>query len=114
MTTDGIEGTIYLLHFSRRFKHAGHYLGWTSDLDARLVRHQAGRGARLIQVVESAGIEVSLVRTWKGTRHDERRIKGRGKGDICPVCAALSGHTVRSPRLEELYRHLPIEQERAA
>lgn len=113
--SEGIEGTIYLIHFATRFKHAGHYLGWASDLDARLVRHEAGRGARLVRAVKDAGIGVTVVRTWRGTRYDERRLKQRGKSDICPVCAAHDGHAVRSPKnLEELYRHNPENEERAA
>ena len=42
------QGTIYLLHFSAKVAdHAGHYLGWASDLDSRLAQHAAGTGARL-------------------------------------------------------------------
>lgn len=32
-------GTIYLLHFSKPYKHARHYIGYTDDLDKRLARH---------------------------------------------------------------------------
>jgi len=34
--------TVYLLHFDKRLKHAGHYMGVTDDLPARLARHRAG------------------------------------------------------------------------
>ena len=41
--TDSREGLVYLLHFidpatgePARYRHAKHYTGWTSDLDARL------------------------------------------------------------------------------
>ncbi|MDL4817376.1 hypothetical protein [Actinomadura opuntiae] len=43
-----LDGIVYLLHFTRPYKHAKHYTGWTSDLDARLAEHAAGRGARLL------------------------------------------------------------------
>jgi predicted GIY-YIG superfamily endonuclease len=39
---------VYLVHFSEPYRHAGHYTGWTADLDARLAEHNAGRGARLL------------------------------------------------------------------
>ncbi len=36
---------IYLLHFSCRYRHAQHYLGFTDDIDRRLAEHLAGRGS---------------------------------------------------------------------
>jgi predicted GIY-YIG superfamily endonuclease len=51
-----LVGTVYLLHFDRPYKRARHYLGWASDLDARLAQHTAGHGARLLEVVHDAGI----------------------------------------------------------
>lgn len=82
-----VEGTIYLIHFERRYKHAAHYMGWTEDLDARIERHRRGAGARLMEVVTRAGIGWSVVRTWQNvTRHEERRMKGRSLAYLCPVC----------------------------
>ena len=83
----GIEGTIYLLHFERRYRHAGHYTGWTTDLDQRLAEHAAGQGARLLAVVKAAGITWTLAATCSGTRSDERARKRRGgAARWCPVC----------------------------
>lgn len=59
-------GTIYLVHFSRPYKHARHYLGFAEDLDARMTAHRAGNGARLIQVLAAEGIEFVLARAWEG------------------------------------------------
>jgi len=79
---------IYLIHFSRKLAHAQHYLGSTSDLETRLSDHRNGCGARLMQVVREVGIEWSCVRTWKGSRLVERKIKNRKHADrLCPVCA---------------------------
>jgi hypothetical protein len=39
------EPMVSLLHFDTRSKHAGHYLGSTCDLEARLALHATGRGA---------------------------------------------------------------------
>lgn len=80
-------GTVYLLHFDRPYRHAGHYTGWTADLAARLAQHRCGQGARLLQVMTDAGIGFQLARTWAGTRHRERALKRQGGASRrCPLC----------------------------
>lgn len=80
-------GTVYLIHFDEPYKHAKHYLGWTTDLNARLVAHANGTGARLMEVVTEAGISWRLARTWTGTRGRERQIKRQGGSSRrCPLC----------------------------
>lgn len=82
-------GTVYLLHFSPPYKHARHYLGFTSyrDVSIRLQRHQSGQGATLTRVAVEAGVELVLVRTWKGNRDLERRLKRwHGSTKLCPLC----------------------------
>lgn len=89
MSTDG---TIYLLHFDEPYVHAHHYLGWTAgdDVTHRLAEHAAGRGARLLAVVASAGIGWRLARTWPGTRARERQLKRqRGFSRLCPLCGVV-------------------------
>lgn len=82
--------TVYLLHFDVPYRHAQHYLGYASNLDRRLAEHRAGHGARLMEVVNAAGINWALVRTWDGDRKLERRLKNRHKASgICPICRAL-------------------------
>jgi predicted GIY-YIG superfamily endonuclease len=82
-----VTGTVYLLHFHRPYRHAGHYTGWTTDLTARLAQHATGRGARLLAVVSSAGIGWELARTWTGTRAVERALKRQGGASRrCPLC----------------------------
>jgi predicted GIY-YIG superfamily endonuclease len=102
---DRLLGTIYLLHFvdpatgeHARFGHAGHYLGWTHDLAARLARHGTYDGARLMLHVRRAGIEWQVARLWTGTRKHERRLKDRGQARKCPLC----GGRAVSPRMEGL------------
>jgi hypothetical protein len=82
------KGTVYLIHFERRLKHAGHYLGYCHNLDERLGRHRAGSGARLMEVVSQSGIDWKVVRTWRGDRRFERRLKNRKNVPrrLCPVC----------------------------
>ncbi len=95
MSRRNVPGTLYLLHFSERYRHAGHYLGWTENLEARLAEHEAGNGARLLQVVKASGISWTLARTWAGDRNRERAIKRQGGlSRCCPSC----GVTPREPR----------------
>jgi len=81
-------GTVYLLHFDQPVSdHARHYLGWASDLAARLEAHREGRGARLMEVCKERGITWHVARTWEGTRDRERAIKDRAESPrLCPDC----------------------------
>lgn len=84
-----LTGTIYSLHFNQRYRHAGHYLGFATDLKNRLDEHAAGCGARLMQVVINIGIKFECVRTWTGTRSFERQLKNRRDArSLCPHCRA--------------------------
>lgn len=92
-----IPATVYLIHFDRPYKHARHYVGYTAaeSLEDRLARHRSGRGARLLHVVQRAGISWQVVRTWRfdsiqEARRKERALKGRGQGPRCPACRCLS------------------------
>ena len=79
--------TVYLLHFDRPYKHARHYLGSSDDLPARLESHRCGRGARLMEIITTAGINFTLARTWPGGRDVERRLKNRHASPrLCPIC----------------------------
>jgi len=83
--------TIYLLHFDKPLKHAKHYIGLADDLDARLERHAAGHGARLMAVVNDAGITWRCVRTWDGDRKLERKLKRlKATPRLCPICSPTS------------------------
>ena len=107
------RGTVYLLHFDRPFKHAKHYLGWTANLADRIARHRGekerdGRGSRLVEVAREAGIGFLIMRTWEGDRYLERRMKGRGLGELCPKCCASASKrgTLRGVLgAEETYRY---------
>jgi predicted GIY-YIG superfamily endonuclease len=87
-----VEYYVYLLHFHSRYYHAGHYLGVTACLDARLLLHKMGRGARLMNVVVAVGITFELARlwklaTWEEARGLERTLKKRHNGPgLCPLC----------------------------
>lgn len=95
-----VEGTVYLLHFSRNYAHAGHYLGFAEkSLDDRLKEHRAGRGARLTHIIGQAGIEFKCVRTWQGTRRIERKLKNRHDArSLCPECRSARREAQRQSK----------------
>lgn len=78
---------IYLIHFDQPYKHARHYIGSTKSVDERIAEHRTNRGARLMAVVNSAGITWRLARAWRGGRQVERRLKTLGgAARLCPIC----------------------------
>jgi len=103
------EYTTYLLHFDKRYHHAGHYLGKSSQLDKRIAAHRAGRGGRLLEVIRAAHIGFRLARTWDGDH--ERELKRRHSGvRLCPICRGETSPITRrrrpmgDPRPIEFYR----------
>lgn len=87
---------VYLLHFDEPYKHAKHYVGFTNDeetLRGRLWHHRHGSGARLMEVVEEAGIAWKVARLWPdGDRNKERRLKTSGSASrYCPICREAIG-----------------------
>lgn len=78
---------VYLFHFDKRLHHAGHYLGFTENLEERIRQHQSGKGANLTRVATQQGIKLILARTWKGDRALERQLKKRKNSPrLCPYC----------------------------
>lgn len=78
---------VYLLHFDKPYRHARHYIGYTTNLDQRLAMHAAGRGARLMTVIHAAGIHWTVAWVRVGDRELERRLKNRhGAARFCPIC----------------------------
>jgi predicted GIY-YIG superfamily endonuclease len=115
----------YLAHIHPAYRHASHYLGFTTNLPARWRDHLAGgydpetrrnrgNGSRLIAAALHGGCTVELVRIWYGTqaRTLEQRLKQRRKPGslragartslkpLCPVCNPASAHR-RYPNLPD-------------
>ncbi len=90
--SEGVIGTVYLLHFERAFGHARHYCGWTSlSLEQRLKRHNTSQGARLLLAVRRAGIKYTVAQVWENQdRNFERKLKNRGGlARVCPLCRQM-------------------------
>lgn len=80
---------VYLLHFDPAYKHAQHYVGYTSrdGVEARLAEYQTAEGAVLTRHAVRAGCTIKLARVWlDAPRKFELRIKGRGLRPLCPIC----------------------------
>lgn len=68
--------------------HAGHYLGWSSNIQRRIREHQSGHGANLVRVVVEKGISFQVSRLWIGApRTQEQALKSKHNSRmLCPVC----------------------------
>jgi len=85
------KGTVYLLHLHQKIAdHAGHYIGFSTNLEQRIHDHEHGSGARLMEVAKDRGIGFRIARLWRGkTRKFERQLKNRkNAAKLCPVCLA--------------------------
>jgi hypothetical protein len=98
----------YLVEIRPAYRHARHYLGFTTNLPARwayhlaggydpLTRKATGKGARLLAAAQHHGSKLELVRVWYGeqARALEQRLKQRRKpgslragaaGSLRPLC----------------------------
>lgn len=79
---------VYVLHIEPPYRHAAHYIGFTTRPDARVAEHLAGRGSPLIKAALAAGCEVTVALKWHcGTRSFERHLKNmKGTRQFCPRC----------------------------
>lgn len=110
-------GTIYLIHLDRPLGHAGHYLGWTAQEDPteRVADHFWARsGSKFMAAVARAGCTGRVVRTWAGTRSDERALKDRKNArGICPECLP-SYNQEAAARMRRLRARAKKQKENAA
>lgn len=83
---------LYLLCIWPRYKHAGHYLGYSSSIWLRIWQHVRCEpsGSPLIRAAMRAGCTVTLARTFPGEgRTRERQLKVSGHlSQLCPICRA--------------------------
>lgn len=88
MKRNNVEGIVYLLHFEEPYKGTQHYIGWTEeDVVKRMREHRDGRGAKLLAHIAKVGIMFCPVRTWRGTRALERKLKNyKNAKRWCPLC----------------------------
>lgn len=81
---------VYVLHIEPPYRHAAHYIGYTSrPIPDRVDEHLAGRGSPLIRAALAAGHDVTVALKWHcGTRTFERFLKNmKGTRQFCPHCS---------------------------
>ena len=98
-------GHVYLVCFEKQIGtsnpkgSASHYLGWATDVEARMAEHRAGRGARILAACVARGIGFEVVRTWAGVdRSFERRLKRQHNAwRHCPRCGPRARRSRAGP-----------------
>ena len=109
-------GEVYLFHFDRPLGNlanpramASHYIGFTEDLEARLVKQLAGRGAKIVAAALARGIGYDLYH-WPACLAVEKLIKRTKKTALyCPTCARLAGRTPRPLPIPAIQLELPFD-----
>lgn len=90
------NGYVYLIHLHRQLNRGSqrdrrqvrHYIGWCSDLAARIQAHERGYGSRFMACVRRVGIPFEVVRVWRGDPALEKQLKSRKHAALlCPVCS---------------------------
>lgn len=89
-----IIGSVYLVHFARRYHGKQHYLGFSTNIPERVKAHRAGWGAPLLAAVTKQAIPWRVARTWKKRDgHFEQSLKrGHALKDLCPVCSGPNAY----------------------
>jgi hypothetical protein len=129
-TQPGPTGWVYLLCFRDpttgahrplhgngcRGQYAGHYWGWTDNLERRITQHRNPRwhgAGRLVQVALAAGLSFELAwLEYPATRGRERRLKNQGSAyRRCPLCRGTGGPLDPAAAVAAIHRS-PLPQPR--
>jgi predicted GIY-YIG superfamily endonuclease len=89
---------LYLLHFDPRYRHAGHYLGYTQELPKRFGLHLQGKGSPLVKAAINNGSQIVLVRIWAEDGNAEQEIKRviGSRAKLCPLCNPKAKDVMKS------------------
>ena len=110
-------GEVYLFHFnaplgnlSNPRAQAQHYLGFSDDFDARIKKHLAGRGAKIVSAALKQGLVFEIYH-WPACLATEKLIKRtKNTARYCPACAAFRGRRVRPlPKVEAIQLAFDLE-----
>jgi len=89
-----VTGSVYLVHLKRKVNGAQHYMGFSTDVPARLKVHRAGHGSPLLRTAAARGVSFRVVREWRRKNGEfEKELKRRyARRDLCPVCSGPRAH----------------------
>jgi hypothetical protein len=112
-------GHLYIFHFNEPLGNltnpraqARHYCGFAEDLDARIAKQLAGKGAKLVAAALKQGLIFELYH-WPAPLAVEKLVKAHKKtSDYCPACCARQGRKVRPlPTIDAIQLVLPFDEE---
>jgi predicted GIY-YIG superfamily endonuclease len=97
------QGHLYIFHFNaplgnlaNRRAQASHYCGFADDLDSRIKKQLAGRGAKLVAAAMKQGLIFELYH-WPACLATEKLVKKYKKTSaFCPACAAAAHRTPKA------------------
>ncbi len=85
---------VYIIHLNEKLGHAGHYVGYSSNVPRRIEKHIKGNGSAFMTAVAERGISWEVAMVWLGKDWTfEKSIKHR-HGSIeqyCPICQKEHG-----------------------
>lgn len=97
------QGHLYIFHFnaplgnlSNPRAQANHYVGFADDLDSRIAKQLAGKGAKLVAAAMKQGLIFELYH-WPAPLATEKLVKKTKKTSLyCPACCAAKGRKARA------------------
>ncbi|MBD3387428.1 MAG: hypothetical protein GF414_00605 [Candidatus Altiarchaeales archaeon] len=87
-------GYVYVIHLNRPFRHAKHYIGYTTDIVRRMTHHSLGHrdSSHFMKAVCRAGIRwsVTMVQSFEDAKEAvcfEKKLKRDKRSSLhCPLC----------------------------
>lgn len=101
--TANTQGHLYIFHFNAPLGNlantraqASHYCGFAENLDSRIKKQLAGKGAKLVAAALAKGLIFELYH-WPASLAVEKLVKKTKKTALyCPACCAAAGRKPRS------------------
>lgn len=95
-------GYCYIFHFNAPLGNlanpraqANHYVGFCDDLDSRIAKQLAGKGAKLVAAAIKQGLIFELYH-WPAALATEKLVKKTKKTSLyCPACCAAAHRKVK-------------------
>jgi predicted GIY-YIG superfamily endonuclease len=82
--------TVYIIHFDTKLHHAKHYVGYTHNLQRRIILHRKGYGSKLMKAVAESNITWEVAAKFQAGRAVERAIKDqKNTSRYCPICNGI-------------------------
>lgn len=112
------QGHLYIFHFNAPLGNlanpraqANHYVGFCDNLDTRIAKQLAGKGAKLVAAAMKQGLIFELYH-WPAALATEKLVKKTKKTSLyCPACCARAGRRLRPLPIPPRVVQLPLDFE---